>query len=461
MALSNYSPSTSLFLNPSSIADTRVFLDLHFAGVGASVHNDFVHMPETFRLSSLWKESETVPDPEYRRNSGPYNAYVAAIAQGPTISACLGDKSFAFGINVRSFTDARNIPNHLANYMVEGFKWPDQMGQTFYAKDIRVNSLSFAEFALSYGAIVKAGKGKLLTAGFTLRQLMGIAAAGIKLNRWTYMVPDTLDIETYSIHGNYGVHEPAFNSGTGWGGDIGITLKRGVNVSSGHRPLHPESGCNITDYTEKIGFSLLDVGRLRVDPEFYDGSFDGEFRMVWENYSASDPDNLEGLTDIINTEFFAKSTESREGKRSLRMSLPTALSLQYDRHIGSGIFLGGVWIQGIEPKNLGPRRMNQLSFIPRFERRRFEVSMPLILREYREPSLGLAFRLNSVIIGSDRVGSLLFGRRDRFGADLYIQVKYSIFRRTACTKQGRSVKPDYSVPLRKQGSSKPCPAWRS
>jgi hypothetical protein len=105
--------------------------------------------------------------------------------------------------------------------------------------------------------------------------------------------------------------------------------------------------------------------------------------------------------------------------------------------------------------------MNQLSFIPRYERRRFEVSMPFILREYRDPAMGLAIRLNSIIIGSDRVGTLLFGGRDRFGADIYVHVKYSIFRRAACAKKGKSDKPDYSAPVRKEGRSKPCPAWRS
>ena len=41
MANSNYSPTASMFHNPSSIVDSEVMLDIHVAGLDAFLHSNY------------------------------------------------------------------------------------------------------------------------------------------------------------------------------------------------------------------------------------------------------------------------------------------------------------------------------------------------------------------------------------------------------------------------------------
>ena len=45
LAQSNYSPSTSVFHNPSSIVDSKVYFVIHLFGNGLFIHNNYVFLP--------------------------------------------------------------------------------------------------------------------------------------------------------------------------------------------------------------------------------------------------------------------------------------------------------------------------------------------------------------------------------------------------------------------------------
>ena len=59
--------------------------------------------------------------------------------------------------------------------------------------------------------------------------------------------------------------------------------------------------------------------------------------------------------------------------------------------------------------------------------------MPLTLRRYTSPSLGLAFRFwNNIIIGTDRLGSILY-KGDTYGTDIYFNIKIAKLYTNKCT----------------------------
>lgn len=459
IANSNYSPTTSVYLNPSSLSDSRVFIDIHLIGAGAAAQNNFVYMPgSSFKWSQLWKDPESVPEPQYKRYFGPYFANADANVQGPSASVVLGKNAFGFTTAVRTVVSMHRMPDHLANYAIEGFRWPDQMTEEFNTSRLRAGGLSWAEVGLSYARIVSQQDGGFLSAGISLKRLIGIAGVGLNLEDWQYRVVDTLNLETYKIKGKYGVNEPAFGSGGGWGFDLGITWKRTEGGASGYTPHSASSGCRKLEYIDKFSVALIDIGRIKFDPDFYSGEFDASDTLVWTEYASAKPDDLQEITQLIDSEFGTTAAGDGAESRALRIGLPTALTVQYDRQISRGFYLGGALVQGIAPLNkMGPRRMNQLAFIPRFERKRFECSLPLVLREYKYPSFGLMLRLNSIIIGSDKVGNLLFGGQDVYGTDIYFHLKYSIFSRAAC--KGREARSNGGSRRSGGRGAKPCPAW--
>ena len=89
--------------------------------------------------------------------------------------------------------------------------------------------------------------------------------------------------------------------------------------------------------------------------------------------------------------------------------LPTALSVQYDYNFENGFYINTTLVQNLSFFNqLGVIRQNLLAVTPRLELSRFEVSLPISLRRYLYPSVGLAFRFwNNIIIGTDRLFPLI------------------------------------------------------
>lgn len=459
-SLSNYSPTTTMRLNPATLADSKVFLDIHLLGVGLSAHNDFVYMPGDFRWRMLWQDPESIPDPQYNRNKELYSAHAHVNVQLPTVSLVVGRNAFAINSAVRSFTDARDLPDHLANYAIEGFQWSEQMGQSFESADMRVSSLNFAQVGLSYARILKASGNEMMNAGITVNRLIGIAGASLLIDEWNYSVLDSTDLLTTSISGEYGVNEPAFNSGSGWGIDLGFIYKKTRGNVDSYVPHSPRNGCKTSDYVHKLGVSLLDIGRISFDPVFYSGNFSNDSDVVWEDYSEADPEDLDELIDLLDEELGASNSSSSEpgGAEKFRMAMPTSLSVQYDRWIKGAFYIGSVWVQGFPRKNrFGPQRLSQLSVIPRLEWKRFEFALPLVLRDYNSPSFGAMLRINSIIIGTDRLGAFLGGNNNKYGADIYAHFKYSIFRRAACNRKGGRSKGRSSG--RGGGRVPPCPSW--
>ncbi|MCB0761579.1 MAG: hypothetical protein KDC12_08660, partial [Flavobacteriales bacterium] len=95
---------------------------------------------------------------------------------------------------------------------------------------------------------------------------------------------------------------------------------------------------------------------------------------------------------------------------------------------------------------MAPQRGSQIAVTPRYERKRFEFALPVVLHEYRHPHIGAMIRLNSIIIGTDNLGAYLLNT-ELYGADLYVSIKYTIFRSFGCKqKKPRNRKSGKGVP---------------
>ena len=252
----------------------------------------------------------------------------------------------------------------------------------------------------------------------------------MRLNNLSFQVGDSsfFDLDNLSAEAGYAM--PDWNSGRGWGFNLGFTYKRMKEDVSNHRAFSRQSGCEAPEYRYKIGFSILDLGSMEFDRqvEFY--QIDG-LSLDPGNYNEDLPGSTEELDSLVNAEIGSHITE----QGTFSMSLPTAISLQFDWNIGHNFYTSASWVQGFGRKNkLGVQRAGVVNVTPRFESRRFEVALPITLYQYKYPRMGLAFRFNNVVIGTDRLGPLLFNP-DVYGMDLYVSLKYTIFKSKHCRKR--------------------------
>jgi hypothetical protein len=97
------------------------------------------------------------------------------------------------------------------------------------------------------------------------------------------------------------------------------------------------------------------------------------------------------------------------------IGLPTRLSVHADYQLRKYWFLQGQWIQSLRSA-YGPhiRHGSWLMLSPRYQKGRFQVSMPAFLEyDYRSFRMGLAFRTGPFYAGTNSLGTWLSPRQRR------------------------------------------------
>ncbi|MEZ4798410.1 MAG: DUF5723 family protein [Flavobacteriales bacterium] len=453
IAGSSRAPINTVYNNPSSIVDSRAFLDIQLVGASVFARNNFVYLPGgSLNRAAL----EQLKEPGYNLGRNSYRAYSQVKVGGPSFYFPIKQHAFAVTSAVRTVVDARGINEPLGNYLVNGFQYRPQMGVQQQVKDLRTHALSWAEVGVTYGTIISK-RGDMITQGaVSLKRLWGIAGVGLRIDDWTYTVIDSTQMQTTSFAGEYGFNDPMrdgfnWNNGKGFAFDLGITFKQRFKSSEGYVPYDP---CTDGDYRYRLGFSLLDIGRIKFTPPTYRNIFDENEQSQWDNFAGTQVNDLSDIDSLLTEGLGA--AQSNADFLKFTMMLPGAFSAQYDYNFGHGIYVYSVLTAGIPWKGrLGVQRASYLGVAPRFESKRFEVSVPITLYEFRQPMAGLALRLNSIVIGSDDLLAIV-SKKDVYGADFYFSLKITTFRHWKC----RSKKQKKAPRVRRNSFEPvPCPTW--
>jgi len=441
IAHSNYSPTSSVLINPSSIVDSKVLWEFNIIGASTFIDNNYMYIPNN-SARSIILDPESIPDPLDKITNPDKYGYADIALHGPSLSFNVGKHAFGLNTQIRSVTDVRNVPVHLAKFAFEGFDYVPQRSVVYNGSNIKLNSMTWGEIGLNYGLIIKERSKNMYMAGISLKRLFGIAHSGFNIKEITYQVPDTFDIDFINIDAKYGFTAPAFNSGSGWAIDLGFTYKKTLSEVDHYTPYAKKNDCRKSDYKYKIGVSILDLGRITSKTEAYYGEVKNQ-TGTWEDYQDTETGSANTRDDKILNSFVQVNNQKREYKSYL----PTALSVQYDYNFENGFYLNATIVQNLSFYNqLGIIRQDLLAVTPRFELPRFEVSLPVSLRKYKHPSVGLAFRLwNNIIIGSDRLFPTLINQ-DLYGLDIYFGIKFAKLYTNKCkTKQKKNQHKKYTT----------------
>ncbi len=452
IAGSTRAPLNTLFSNPSSIVDSRAFLEVNLIGANVFARNNLVFIPSEFtRISSISQMRE--PGLSLGRDS--YRAYADVMIHGPSVYFAIQSHSFAVFSNARVVSDARGIDGTLATYLNEGFQHAPLMGRNHTSRNLRAHALAWAEAGISYGTIISRQGNMIVQGAASIKRLWGVAGIGLRIDEWSYIVRDSSTIETNVFRGEYGFNDPTsntWNNGRGWSTDLGVTWKMRKDDSDNYTPHDP---CTDGDYIYRIGISLLDVGRIRFNEPTFRNVFDQSEQSEWNDFSNTQVEDGENIDSLLTTGFGAAQDNS--DARPLRMFLPMGVSVQADYNVWKNVYVFGAITAGIPwLKNLGVQRASSLSVVPRFEIKRFEFSLPINLHEFRHPSMGACIRINSILIGSDDLLGILF-RRNVYGADFYFSLKYTMFKHWACDKREKKGKP--KIKRSRSFEPVPCPSW--
>ena len=154
IANSNYAPTNTIFLNPSSSADSKVFIDLNIIGMSTYALNNYAYVNGNLIAISKAGAAGNETEVQFDLSSAPYSAYTDVQIHGPSLSLSYGKFGGGLFSNFRSVTYVSGIPAHLVNHATNGFDFEDQIGNEYTTSNANVGSLSWLEYGANFSYII-------------------------------------------------------------------------------------------------------------------------------------------------------------------------------------------------------------------------------------------------------------------------------------------------------------------
>ncbi len=445
VVFSNYTGVSTAAINPALLTGTRVFMDVNIIGGNATFANDMIYFsPDNNTIRKAINQDSTIFTGgrfNWGRTFNYYNntndKYFAATLKiiGPSMMLQAGRHAFGFATSFRSFQTGKNIPYGIPITSYEGLSYPEFHGVEFDDIDFDFVSLTWSEIGFSYAYDFYDLYSNRFTFGITLKGLLGHEGGYINMRNSSYVIENEQDVNFKNIDADIGFALPySYDTtyttdfdppvkGYGAGFDFGLvfTKLKSTVVWEGEEKLCARP---YNDYDFKIGISILDVGAITFtkDTELH------KFDNVSKNWIDFDTIQFKGIhyaMQVYSKGFYNGDPDASYEGDQIRVWLPATLSLQFEYHLKQRIYLSALWMHPLRFNSRTVWRPAQLAFIPRYENRYFGVSVPVSLFDYKDPRIGLAVRVYSLTIGTDRLGSLL-GVSNFNGMDIYFSFRFNI-----------------------------------
>lgn len=430
-----FSGTSGVFLNPTSQLYNPLKWDLNLAGAGAFVSNSYIFLRQTSTLDLL-SNTSNITDFITQNNvegSVAQDTYVIDFASarrrhfatvfgyvdGPALSVRIAE-NHAIGIfsRVAVLGDSQNIPAVFSYYDYDARPFYD----TFNVASFQGAAMGWKEFGVNYAFKLPTYYGSL-SFGINVRRLTTYEGAFLTSEQkfqYTKLPDDMATLQ--SAVGEFGfttshLHSDAFTprkSGNGWAIDLAATALIDEDDNGGYR--------------WRLSAALLDIGWASfTTAEKHHIGIDAGATIGLDAYQkhANQLMRLDEIARQFSYETMGDSLASLIGNKFL-LALPASLSLQADYAVNERVFLNATLVQRIPTTLPSPQRGNILAVTPRLEHRWFSISAPVVLYNWRRIRLGLAARLGYLVVGSDHIGSL-FGKKDYYGTDFYVALKFNPF----------------------------------
>lgn len=480
----NYAGTNGIYLNPSSIVDSRVGGYINFFGGGFNVYNNYLsYSGNKSFFSAIRDPNFSIADENIKENLNDKDKVInfSSELRGPSFMVSLHPKH-AIGITTRNrfFLQAVDVSQPIARMIrwgldstTRGFSGPDGLSyeQLYSETRFGINLNNFAELGFTYATVILDKDKHFLKGGITYKYLAGIYSMFFKNDGGGGVVikgSDSLEFSNTNIQYGYvgeNLYKTDSNSfgldmgrvfgpdrvGRGYGIDIGFTYEYRPNHEEYKYTLDGEERYDKTEnkYKFRISGTLMDLGRITYSSSRYVrkstlarnrvvtwGSLDTVQRIFDEIDNVGADQSVLDRFDRAAGSVFGYDEQTNE----FISKLPTAFNIQADFKIINNVYINAMWLQGLRRKGeVGARQFSMIAATPRFETRWFEAALPLVLNnDYRNFSFGLFARFGPFFIGSDNITGL-FKSTNVNGFDLYGGVSLPLFRKNPRDRDGDGV----------------------
>ena len=452
--LGNFSGVNGIQLNPSSMQNSKTYLDINFLSADFFVENNYLYLDkQEYRFTRFFQANLELPvhDGLYgtgesqfyqNDNSRKKNIYQQFQVNGPGAMLIIGRHAFGITTGFRSVLSLDKLPYDIANFAYIGLNYKPQQNINYVDnKPSRGAEMTWAEIGLSYAYSFYERNYEKVTVGLSARRLFGYAGVYAKINDADYIVPNDTTLNVKNMNAEFGYSLPvAYDKnefwndkvfkGGGLGFDLGVTYTRYSKLHSNDFFNHL---CAQTyeDYVYRLGVAFIDIGAIRFTDHAVNMAIENK-SADWENLGNMNFRNIQQLSDTISWKFYGDKTSAYKGDKFF-IWLPSALSVQFDYHYYKNWYINGSLIYGF---CLGPgslSRPSQISATPRYETSWFEASLPVSFYDWYLLRMGLSLRFYYFTIGTEKLGQF-FNFRNFSGLDFYFSFHYFL-EKGNCRKQ--------------------------
>jgi hypothetical protein len=471
----NYMGINQAFLQPAAIADSRFKTDFNVGGFSNDIYNDAIRFrsrwvmnPTEIVFNDDWWDENTYLSPA---NGKGKNVFMSQSLLGPGFMASIDtNNKFAIGFTsrVRSITNADDIDEPLFGLIYSNYSDTRYFNKWYHDKDMRAVQHIFGDYGLTFAGVVFDKGEQFIKVGGTLKLLQGIAASYMQTdnlyyyyNGQEYPGAKPISLNSSYVYGglsdNWGYFDEqgVYNFAVNYqltakpsvGIDFGVVYEFRKNVTKDTTDISKRKDKN--KYFVKVGFSVLDIGRLKYEKRYNSSDLVMAFTPDYQNrYDIGDnniPENTYWM-DGSNVNFtfwnyvnFADTMYHRSingqgvqiaanNKEKFTVRLPAAISLQVDINL----FLKGLYVnlttytalnQGFSTKP-NSHYVSNYSITPRYERKWYSVSVPVRINQYKKFEVGLGARVGTVYFGVNNMFSNVFS--DPYGMSWYVGVKVPV-----------------------------------
>ncbi len=440
---SNYSGVNGILNQPAAVADSRYKFDIMLFGVSAAAGNNYIGI-EPDKLFNLNPNLDLEAQTLVLRDLNADEKVKAAISTQVDVLSFLvsfGKKSngIGFTLGARNYINIDEMPQGMARIGFASLINRDAPNVTEDGAGLSIDNLSWVEYGLTYGQELYNKDKNFLKGGLRVKLVNGITSVYTYANRLDYEYINDSILHVMNADINYGHGQNIDNlefdtingntfkafEGISPAFDIGFVYEYRPDIDE-FRRKRPDGEYEYEKFSNKykfkFGFSVLDIGKLTFDR----GNNTGAFTVTDDTFTVNifDPTSIQNFDDTINTQFDPIGGD----ESTYTVSLPTALSLQFDYHLAKGFYVNLNPFIALnttrDPEQSRVRQVTTYSLTPRWESKWIDVALPFSYNEFKNFNVGLGLRLGPVIVGSNDLLGLI--KNEVYGTDAYLAIKIPI-----------------------------------
>lgn len=441
---SNYAGVTGTDIQPASVVDSRFKVDVTVFGLSYSLYNNYIGIKK-----SAFKHSGGLFTGDYpafndtafadhyltrRTNSQPKSVYLGGQFALPSFMVTINSKNaFALKWRVRTLFNVDGVSNDLATLITNKLDYPALLKVRLHNENLSLQTMSWAEYGLTYGHVFLDDGDRFLKAGATVKLIQGLQAGYMIIKDLNYEFTTDTTISLFQTQVSYG-HSTNFDieqnnlkykyvSNPSLGFDLGVVYEWRPDHEKYRYDMDGQTNLYRKDknkYKLKFGLSLLDVGKVKFTKAPRSRDFMANIKL-WDISKVS-PDNIEYFDDTIKKRFVTLPSPDQ-----FKMRLPTTLCAQIDYNIYKDFYLNFTpyFVFRFKKQSIRVHDITTFSLTPRWDHKWFGAFLPISYDAMRNTKLGLGLRLGPVIIGTNNINPLISGK-DIYGADFYLLFKIPI-----------------------------------